>query len=82
MLGVKVWRRLLGVDNRTVVERVEFDEVADVVVAHVRPRRQGKRQCGRCGRRAPGYDRGEGRRRWRTLDLGEIRACVEADAPG
>ena len=25
--------------------------------------------------------RGEGRRRWRTLDLGTIRAVVEADAP-
>jgi transposase len=28
-----------------------------------------------------GYDRGEGRRRWRTLDLGAVRAVLEADAP-
>lgn len=81
MLGVKVWRRLLGVCDRTVIERVEFDEDADAVVAEVRPRRAKKQRCGRCGRRAPGYDQGEGRRRWRALDLGEVRSFVEADAP-
>ena len=78
---MSVWRRLLGVDNRVVVERVEFDEEADAVVAHVRPRRPTKRRCGRCGRVSPGYDRGEGRRRWRALDLGEVRSFLEADAP-
>jgi transposase len=81
VLAVRVWRRLLAVDERTVIERVEFDDDADALVAHVRPRRSGKRRCGRCGRRAPGYDQGEGRRRWRTLDLGELRALLEADAP-
>lgn len=81
MLSVTVWRRLLGVCDRTVIERVEFDEEADAVVAHVRPRRLKKRRCGRCGRRASGYDQGEGRRRWRALDLGEVRSFVEADAP-
>jgi transposase len=81
VLGVKVWRRLLGVDDRTVIERVEFDDEADAVVAHVRPRRLRKRRCGRCGRRAPGYDQGEGRRRWRALDLGEVRSFLEAEAP-
>lgn len=81
MLGVKVWRRLLGVDDRTVIERVEFDEEASAVIAEVRPRRLRKRRCGRCGRRAPSYDRGEGRRKWRALDLGEIRSFLEADAP-
>jgi len=81
VLGVRVWRRLLGVDDRVVIERVEFDEEVDAVVAHVRPRGLNKRRCGRCGRRAPGYDQGEGRRRWRALDLGELRSFVEADAP-
>ena len=81
MLGAKVWRRLFGVDDATVIEAVEFDDELDAVVAHVRPRRLRKWRCGRCGRRAPGYDRGEGRRRWRALDLGSLRAFVEADAP-
>ncbi len=81
MLGIKVWRRLLGVDDRTVIEKVEFDEEADAVVAHVRPRRPAKRQCGRCRKPAPGYDPGEGRRRWRALDLGEAHSFLEAEAP-
>jgi hypothetical protein len=32
VLGTKVWRRLLGIDERTVIERVEFDDEADAVV--------------------------------------------------
>jgi transposase len=80
VLGKKVWRRLLGVDTGTVIERVEFDEDGGAVVASVRPRR-GRLSCGRCGRPSARYDRGEGRRRWRTLDLGELRCYVEADAP-
>jgi transposase len=81
VLGAKVWRRLFGVDDRTVIERVEFDDETEAVIAHVRPRRHRKRRCGRCGRRAPGYDQGEGRRRWRALDLGEVMSFLEADAP-
>jgi transposase len=71
---------LLAVE-RTVVEEVEFDAEADVLVAHVRPRKGARQRCGRCGRRAAWYDRGEGRRRWRALDLGMVQAWLEADAP-
>jgi transposase len=60
---------------------LEWDGEADALVAHVRPRRVRKRRCGRCERRAPGYDGGQGRRRWRTLDLGTTKALLEADAP-
>jgi transposase len=81
VLGTNVWRMMLGVDRATVIEAVEVDERDDSVVAHVRPRRAGKRRCGRCGRRSPGYDQGEGRRRWRTLDLGTLRCYLEADSP-
>ena len=77
--GVSLWRALLGVED-TVVERVEFDEPGQVVVAHVRPRRAGAGRCGVCGSPAPWYDRGEGRRRWRGLDLGTVRVFLEADA--
>ena len=38
-------------------------------------------RCGRCGARAPFYDRGEGRRRWRGLDWGTVPVVLEADAP-
>jgi transposase len=76
----RLWQRLLGLE-RTVVEGVGFDEDVDAVVVSVRPRKGVRGRCGRCGRRAPGYDRGEGRRRWRALDLGTIITLVEADAP-
>jgi transposase len=81
VLPKKVWRRLLGLDNRTVIVRVEFDEMADQVVTHVRPHKHRKPRCGRCGRPAPAFDRGEGRRRWRALDLGPVKAVLEAEAP-
>jgi transposase len=77
---VSLWRAVLGVD-KTVVERVEFDEQSQVVVAHVRPTARARGRCGVCRRRCPRYDGGEGRRRWRALDLGTVRMVLEADAP-
>src|SRR5512132_1645396 len=78
--SARVWKRLLGVEH-TVVEEVVFDEEADAVVAMVRPTRSRRRRCPTCQRRCPGYDQGEGRRRWRGLDLGVVRVFLEADAP-
>jgi transposase len=78
--AASLWPRLVGVE-KTVVERVEFDEAAGAVVAHVRPRASRRSRCGVCGRRCPGYDRGSGRRRWRGLDWGTVRVFVEAEAP-
>jgi transposase len=66
---------------RTVIETVVFDEEAEAVVVSVRPGKGARRRCGRCGRRAPWFDRGEGRRRWRALDLGTLPVFLEADAP-
>ena len=81
MRASKVWRQLLGVE-RTVIERVELDEDDEgVIVVHVRPFTSVTGRCGVCGRRAPGYDQGEGRRRWRVLDLGVTKAFLEAEAP-
>ena len=81
MLNASVWRRALGVDRATVIESVEFDEEADAVVIHVRPRRATKRRRGVCGCRAPGYDQGQGRRNWRALDLGVALCYLQADDP-
>jgi transposase len=75
-----LWRALLGVE-KTVIESVEYDEDEGVLVACVRPTRRAASRCGRCQRRAPGFDRGQGRRRWRALDLGTVPVWVEADAP-
>jgi len=81
--NASLWRGLLGVEQ-TVVEGVELDQDGpdgQVLVAHVRPGKGARGRCGRCEARSPWYDRGEGRRRWRALDLGTIRAVLEADAP-
>lgn len=80
MQNATLWRALLGVEE-TVVEEVEFEEDEQLLVAHARPRKRARGRCGRCGRRSLGYDAGEGRRRWRGLDLGTIRVVLEADAP-
>ena len=77
----RVWRRLLGLCDRTVLEDVEFNEDAEVVVAHVRPKSRYQRRCGRCGRRSPRHDNGHGRRRWRGLDLGTVKVFLEAEVP-
>jgi transposase len=78
--NARVWARLLGIEH-AVIEGLEYDEDEQLLVAHVRPSRSCRGRCGLCGRRCRGYDRGEGRRRWRTLDLGTIRSVLEADAP-
>lgn len=80
MRSTTLWARLLGLVH-AVVEDVEFDEADECVVVSVRPRKGVKRRCGKCGKRCPGYDQGEGRRRWRALDLGTVRTFLEADAP-
>lgn len=76
----RVWARLLGVE-KTVVEKVQFDEVEEAIVVSVRPRVQERNRCGICQRRCHRHDRGEGRRRWRALDLGVIHSYLEADSP-
>jgi transposase len=63
-----------------VVEDVWIDDDGAVIVA-ARPRARERGRCGICRRRCPGYDWGEGRRRWRALDLGTTKAFVEAEAP-
>jgi len=61
---------MLGVERSTVIDQVEFDDEAEIVVVAVRPRKGARSRCGLCQRRCPGYDQGEGRRRWRASDLG------------
>jgi transposase len=70
---------LLGL-GVAVIESVYCGDEGEVVVA-ARPRWSERDRCGVCRRRSPGFDLGEGRRRWRALDVGMARAFVEADAP-
>ena len=79
MRGIRVWARLLGL-QRTVVEDVRTGSEGAVIVS-VRPSWRERDRCGVCRRRCPGYDLGEGRRRWRALDLGAAFCFLEAEAP-
>ena len=83
MRGSRVWARMLGCE-RAVIEDAVWEEGDDgqvSVVVHLRPRARDAGRCGICGRRCPRYDGGSGRRRWRALDLGTVRAVLEAGAP-
>lgn len=80
MRGVRVWARLLGVEQ-AIIEDVGLEEATGALVVRVRPRRRDRGRCGICRRHCPGYDAGDGRRRWRTLDLGTMKAYLEAEAP-
>jgi transposase len=70
---------LLGL-QRAVVEDVQVGSEDEIVVAARSVWRERDR-CGICRRRSPGYDLGDGRRRWRALDLGTTLAFIEGDAP-
>ncbi|MDN5768713.1 MAG: ISL3 family transposase, partial [Humibacillus sp.] len=55
MREASLWGALLGVPKKTVLERLEYDEDAELVVAHVRPTARARGRCGVCGRPCPGY---------------------------
>lgn len=78
---LSLWRSLLGVERTTIIEEIQYDPTDAQVVAHVRPTKKLKPRCGVCQVRCAGYDQGEGRRRWRALDLGSVPVFLEADAP-
>lgn len=87
MRVLTLFATLLSVEH-TVVEKVALEEVTrrngqieQVLVARVRPYRRRARRCSRCEQRCPIYDGGQGRRRWRCLDVGTTRAYLESDAP-
>ena len=73
---------MLGVEGAVVKDvRLEQQQGAEVLVVTVRPGWKQRGRCGLCRRRCPGFDQGGGLRRWRALDLGTLRAYVEAAAP-
>jgi transposase len=74
-----VWKAAFGL-RKAVVEDVSVEGDERLVVS-VRPHARELDRCPHCRRRCPGYDLGEGRRRWRTLDVGVMLAYLEADAP-
>jgi len=74
----RVWKELLRLDG-AVIEEVALEEGA--LIVGVRPKARERDRCPHCRRRCPGYDRGEGRRRWRALDFATTLVYLEAGAP-
>ncbi len=70
MLNTKVWEKAS-----------RLTDADESIVVSVRPNAKARDRCGKCGRRSPGYDQGDGRRRWRALDAGVTKVFIEADAP-
>jgi transposase len=68
------------VDERTVVEGVRWNEEDEPEVL-VRVRARDRWRCPVCQKKCPLYDRGNGPRRWRSLDLGLVRCWVVAEIP-
>ena len=80
MRSLRIWRTLLGVE-KTFVEDINLDLESRILIVSVRPMASKLNRCGACQKRSLRYDLGDGRRRWRGLDVGSIQVHLEADAP-
>jgi transposase len=79
----KLWKKLLHVEH-VVLEDGDIGTAPDgseIAVVRLRPDHQRRLRCPQCAKKCPFYHAGEGRRRWRALDLGVLRCFLEADAP-
>jgi transposase len=79
----KLWKKLLHVEH-VVLEDGDIETAPDgseIAVVRLRPDSGRQLRCPECGGKCRFYDSGEGRRRWRALDLGVLRCYLEADAP-
>ncbi len=81
----KVLRTVLGLCRAVVIVASELQERGEGtrpgLVVQIRTRAGHKGRCGRCGTRSPWFDRGEGERRWRHVDVGYATCELVADAP-
>lgn len=81
----KVLRTVLGLCHAVVIVASELQEQGEGarprLVVQIRTRVGHKGRCGRCGTRSPWFDRGEGERRWRHVDVGYATCELVADAP-
>ena len=72
----KMLLRALGVE-RAVMEELRWEDgPVQSLQVHVRLRKRDQQRCPECGRRCGLYDRGDGPRVWRTVDVGLSPAYV------
>lgn len=74
----RVWKKLLGL-HRAVIEDAFIEQ--ETLVVKVRPKARERSRCPYCRRRCPGYDQGDGPKRWRALDFGTTLVYLDAPAP-
>ena len=55
-----------------IISHAEMNEI----ILSVHPTRREKCRCGICRRKAPLYDKGRGKRRWRCLDMGAEKCML------
>lgn len=82
----KVLKKVLGLGDEVVIVGWELpaddrEEVRPKLSVRVRRRVARRGPCGRCGTSSPWFDRGDGQRRWRHLDVGYATCELIADAP-
>jgi len=74
----------LGHVGHVVLKDGDIEEAPDgseIAVVRLRPDSGHRLRCPECGGKCRFYDSGEGRRRWRALDLGVLRCYLEAGVP-
>lgn len=78
MRTTKMLARALRVEGALIKE---VREEGDAIVVRVRAPARARKRCPVCCRRCPGYDAGDGDRRWRTHDVVLAHAFIEAESP-
>ncbi|MGH9154971.1 MAG: transposase family protein [Acidimicrobiales bacterium] len=81
----KVLRTVLGLGPAVVASWELIDAAGETtrprLVVRVRLKTGRRGRCGRCSAVAPWFDRGDGERRWRHVDVGYATCELTADAP-
>jgi transposase len=83
MRSAKVFPGELGAERAVMQDRVfaPLPTGQQAYVVRVRPTQKEQSSCAVCSHRYPGYDRGDGLRRWRAMDLGMYMTWVETEVP-
>lgn len=80
-----VLKSVLGLCRAVVISAWELQErggaTRPVLVVTIRTKVGRRGRCGRCGAPAPWFDRGDGERRWRHVDVGYVTCELVAVAP-
>ena len=64
--------------SKIVLKDVYTDAETNAIVIKARPTKIEQCRCGLCHRKGKYYDKGQGERRWRALDIGSQMAYIEA----